>query len=68
MVEGDWFLSSPRLVFSTGRQVLVLRESLGVFKAIWADDYTTRHCMILVSFPPVEIKWLSSCKKLTLVT
>lgn len=29
---------------------------------------TKRHCMMLMSFPPVEIRWLSLCKKLTLVT
>ena len=29
---------------------------------------TKRHCMMLVSFPPVEIRWLSLYRKLTLVT
>lgn len=32
------------------------------------DFLTRRHCMMLVSFPPVEIRWLSLCRKLTLVT
>lgn len=29
---------------------------------------TKRHCMMLMSFPPVEIRWLSLYRKLTLVT
>lgn len=29
---------------------------------------TKRHCMMLISFPPVEIRWLSLYRKLTLVT
>ena len=29
---------------------------------------TSLHCMTLVSFPPVDTRWRSSCRKLTLVT
>jgi len=34
-----------------------------------SEDFSTkRHCMMLMSLPPVEIRWLSLNRKLTLVT
>lgn len=40
-------------------------ESLGTNEGVFS---TRRHCMMLVSLPPVEMRWLSLCRKLTLVT
>ncbi|MGH0192367.1 UNVERIFIED_CONTAM: hypothetical protein FKN15_010128 [Acipenser sinensis] len=63
VLGGSLSLSQPQLPVSTE---LLEAEDTDLLRS--SPTLTTLHCRILVSLPPIEIRWLSLCVKRTLVT